>query len=131
MPHMNGDCIETVIDFLRATRKLIERPEAWTKDVDARDREGRRVPSIDGWAVCWCLTAALGAVAATMGGARADELRRHAHRLLCRALEGSEPSPDDGRQWRLEAWNDDPVREHADILALIDRAIDLGEQVAQ
>ena len=25
MCHLRGDCIETVIDFLRATRKLIER----------------------------------------------------------------------------------------------------------
>ena len=38
---------------------------------------------------------------------------RHAHRLLCRALDGSEPGLEQGRQWRLEAWNDDPVREHA------------------
>lgn len=90
-----GDSMKTVIDFLRATRKLIERPEAWTKDVDARDREGRRVGSIDAWAVCWCLTAALGSVAATTGGARADELRRHAHRLLCRALDRREPSPEE------------------------------------
>ena len=66
-----------------------------------------------------------------MGGARADELGRHAHRLLCRALDPSEPSPEQGRHWRLEAWNDDPAREHSDVLALIDKAIDLGEQVAQ
>ena len=40
MCHLNRDCMKTVIDFLRATRKLIEHPEAWTKDVDARDQRG-------------------------------------------------------------------------------------------
>ena len=40
------------------------------------------------------------------------------------ARETSEPNT-------LASWNDEPTRKHADILALIDKAIDLEEQLRQ
>ena len=73
--------MKNVIDFLKATRRLVERPEAWTQDVYARAQDGRPLASHDGWAVCWCLTGAISHVATTMSSGT-DYLRRHATRLL-------------------------------------------------
>lgn len=117
--------MKTVVDFLKATRNLIERPEAWTQDVYARARDGRPLASHVGWAVCWCLTGAISHVATTMSGGT-DYLRRHATRLLNCVLDRETNEPHS-----LASWNDEPTRTHAEILALIDKAIDLEEQLTR
>ena len=51
-----------------------------------------------------------------------DYLRRHATRLLNCVLDRETNEPHS-----LASWNDEPRRTHAEILALIDKAIDLEE----
>lgn len=94
---------------LRAVKKLVERPEAWTKGAIARDAEGVEVNETDRSAVCWCLFGAIGRVA----WREEEEVSRY----LCRAG-SSGPGPGE-----ITLWNDAPERTHADVLALLDRAI--------
>lgn len=106
-------------DDLRAARKLIERPEAWTKKEEARDSDGNSVGATSDYATCWC---SLGAVERVCGGwnaryvaaelALADVLPKHSGAVV----------------WE---YNDAPTTTHADILALFDRAIAAAEGSAR
>lgn len=44
----------STLETLKAARKLIEKPENWTKHVLARDRKGKEVDFSSPDAVCWC-----------------------------------------------------------------------------
>jgi hypothetical protein len=102
---MNKDAAKV----LRAARKLIEQPEAWTKEYIAQDAHDNWISPLDKRAVCWC---ALGA------------LERASHRLgisgdlacglLGRAIRGS-----------IADYND--THTHKQVIGRFDRAIALAE----
>jgi hypothetical protein len=117
-----------LLDDLVALRALIGTPERWTQRTNARLArvEGRAVPtsSHDAQAVCWCLQGGIMKVTEAelqKAGSRRVEVER----ALNGQLVGWEPPEDlnttDG--FRYIAWNDDPVRRHAEVVALVDRAI--------
>lgn len=90
-------------DVLVKARELLAEPGRWTQETAARDAAGLPVGATSDAAVCWCLIGALDAV--RDGTTALAQLRRT---LGCSSV---------------SAWNDAPERTHADVLALLDRAI--------
>lgn len=105
-------------DDLKAARKLIERPECWTKGQAAKDVFGLVAYGEFDRAVCWC---AVGAVDRICG----RYLKRFNTAIA--ALKVQMPA-DPGLHQNIFRFNDDPATTHADILALFDRAIAAAER---
>lgn len=59
--------IETVRDFLVATRDVIADPEHWTQGTWARDADGESVDAFSPDAVRWCAVGAMEKVERTIG----------------------------------------------------------------
>jgi hypothetical protein len=97
----------TDLEALYAVRALLSVPERWTQYASARDRDGYRVVNDYDGAACWCLGGAI------------DKVARPSYRRICELLEAELPP----RVGTIIQFNDDSERSHADILALIDRAI--------
>ncbi len=92
---------------LEAVRALIAK--GWTRDISARDKNGTPVHSRDARAVCWCLHAAV--IAAVQDRTEASQAF-----LALDHLTGGPLSTVD--------YNDAVDRTQAEVLALIDRAIE-------
>ena len=107
----------TASEILTAARKVIEKPENWTRDVFARDKKGESTyPPYGPSAVCFCAHGAMVRVASTASGAR-----RMAYCLL--ANEMPEVDGDDRADVVMKVFNDDRDTKHADVVAAFDRAI--------
>lgn len=110
-----------VLGYLRAMREKLTPEGAWTQEVFARDARGRPTYEDNPLAVSWCINGALLAVAP--GGQRDAP-----HRFLRRAA-GL------GAGQGLSVWNDTLARTQTEVLAIVDRAIELckkeGEDVAE
>jgi hypothetical protein len=100
---------------LEKLKKLFSNPEHWTKGCFARDSTGWSSASIQS-GVCWCLVGGISKVSDNHG-----EYRQIRDRLLL-ALKGSNYNDDSGP---LIEWNDLPERKHSEVIALIDKAIEL------
>jgi hypothetical protein len=100
----------TPLEVLKAARKRIEKPEAWTTGSLARTFLGFDVGEQHPDACCWCAIGAVYSVPAVVLGARDI-----AHEAMERAL----PPGFDA----VERFNDNRYTTHADVLALFDRAI--------
>lgn len=101
-------------DVLVRARALIEKPEAWTKNTFARDKDGDEVSRALDEAVCWC---AAGAIYRSCEGD--FETYRYATQAVRHAVglgdfEVTHKSIG-------EDWND--ISDHATVLAGLDRAI--------
>lgn len=107
MPHK----IPPVVRTLRAVRKLLSKPERWTKHANARRADGEPTALHARQATCWCLGGAVGKC-----GTSGDSAW-NAMKALVKAQRLSQPM-------RLSIWNDAPRRTHADVLALLDRTIE-------
>jgi hypothetical protein len=97
----------TTREVLVAMRELLAKPEAWTQGAYARDASGRYVSLVSQEASCWCIGGAL-LKCSRMGGNYDEVLFK-----LGGIFAGDS----------ISAWNDAPERTHADVLALLDRAI--------
>lgn len=106
-----------VIKGLKAARKLLSKPERWTKCEAARDEAGMTVDPCSDSAVCFCV---LGAVSKTMAETSLDE-RCAADRCLGDALRGYHS---------IIAFNDNAKTKHKQIMSLFDRAIKRAEKRA-
>lgn len=104
--------MNTVKETLIAARKLIEKPENWTKGAHARDSEGVDVWPDDSSSVCFC---ASGAVRLASSGSALELF------IGQKMLEECLP-PSLGYD-QIPSFNDAPETTHADVLALFDRAI--------
>lgn len=90
-------------DQLEAVYKLIEKPEAWTQNVYARNAVGDSVEIVSNMAVCWCLRGAVLKITSGMFDCS-----------LCELFDiGS-----------VLDFNDAPDRKHAEVLELLKSAID-------
>lgn len=96
---------------LRAVWALIDTPEKWTKGAYARDANGQSVPSISGFAVCFCIIGAN------------DRYGQNGFNIDNAVREKIPPA----FQY-LSDYNDHPDTTHADMKALFDRAIAEAEQ---
>ena len=108
--------MKTEIDLLIKTRELLA--TGWTRGVWARDKNDNEVPISGSKAVCFCLEGA-----------------------IVRARRDFGPLPEYGdlngmalnialKQAGIISiidWNDDPRRTQSEVLALIDRAIEIAE----
>lgn len=114
---------QTASDILQKARKLISKPEAWTKGSFARDAEGRICNSDRSPFACsWC---ALGAINySTNSFTMAFDAFRLARSLLCKAVRARVTHDDsDNPTTNPASYNDSPSTTHADILAVFDDAI--------
>lgn len=103
-----------LLDDLKAVRELLAVPERWTQNTHARGVKGAPVSPVGGMAVCWCIDGAALRVAGNQHSLRyreMDEAIGSACETVCYAF-----------------WNDRPHRTHADVLALLDKAIAAAEK---
>lgn len=99
-----------LLDDLKAVRELLSVPERWTKDSMARAADGKDIDYASRKARCWCLYGAATKVTnheLIRGRDLRDVIRNHIG----------------GPGVTIMTWNDAPGRTHADVLALLDRAI--------
>jgi hypothetical protein len=97
---------------LIAVRELLSAPERWTKGYGARNSEGTPVDSFSPDACCWCLVGACARVT------EANEAGNSGRFDVLRASLRPKAGP------CLVRLNDAPERTHAEILAVIDKAIE-------
>jgi hypothetical protein len=94
-----------VIATLRRARKLISKPERWTKGCSARGIDGTFRFASDKDAVCFC---AIGAIDRCGGQGSASG-------AAIKAIEYGLPD--------IVDWNDHPRRKHIDVIRRFDRTI--------
>ena len=108
-----------VIEHLNAMRNLLVAPERWTKSLSARNASGDIERPTSPSAACWCIVGA---------SIRAHNDLRNSHAVADDALDrldrASPAPPGRGIVW----FNDLDGTTHADILAVLDRAIELAKQ---
>ena len=113
---------QQLADDLREARKVIERPESWTKGQYAKMASGRKAHSpLMQQAVCFC---AVGAVCKAVG--EVDECLPRSRRLTD-FLREFVPENKRASLRGIVAYNDRKSTTHADILNLFDRAIAAAE----
>lgn len=106
---------------LLAVRELLSAPERWARRVLARNKEGRPVSAFDKAACRWCLQ---GAVRATVPAER----RTCVIGALAAAINNNVGSLGENED-SVTAFNDD-AEHHAEVLALIDKAIETERAAA-
>ena len=120
--HPNG----TTRDFGRETtryllveaRRILTPDGAWTQDCAARDARAHPVPPAADAAVCWSLDGALWLATDP------PPVAHHRHTLIGRVERALYPLIHTGGPAVLHSWNDAHTRTQAEVLALLDRAID-------
>lgn len=109
---------KSVVDILSATRNLLSDPKAWIKGAYA-NRDDAWITGAPAWANpnahCWCLSGA-----AQRSGAKLlpKQDEPDAFGFIERAI---------GEGALIPEFNDDPSTTHADVLAVLDRAIELAK----
>ena len=98
----------TELEHLNEIRELLAK--GWTQVALARDQRGHDVSVMSENAVSFCVVGAMRR--SSRGLARLWSI----HHALRELTNGT-----------ISAWNDDPTRTHAQVLALIDRAIEIAE----
>ena len=99
----------TTLKILTATRVLIAEPARWTKGAYARNRNGDEIEHDRPGAVCWCLVGAL-----KKAGHFTWDLEIPADVTACLRKVGVRSQT---------IWNDAKRRTHAQVVAMLDRAI--------
>jgi hypothetical protein len=105
----------TPLEVLRGARELLAYPERWIKGEDAADVIGQPLENgYDEGAVCWCLAGALEKVSGRTQDCGVEPAYQAVDDLIVDAT-------------NVREWNDAPERTHAEVLALLDRAIASAE----
>ncbi len=99
----------STMDALIALKTLLAEPPSWTKGKSARNAEGNRTEPTRDDAVCWCL---LGAIY------RITNYDCNLFIVINNIMRGLVNNT------AITAYNDNPTTTHADILKLIDAAIE-------
>ncbi|MDB5542846.1 MAG: hypothetical protein JWQ89_4573 [Devosia sp.] len=108
---------ESTVTCLRAVRARLATPDKWTKGALARKADGNAVNPHDQDAVCWCLSGAMLVEAEELGEGSISGFENVIYRTT-HEITGS---------FDYVLWQDRDNRTHAEVLALIDRAIQLAE----
>src|SRR3974390_3229322 len=103
-----------VLDVLKATRSILEKPERWTQGASARNAVGHVVNFADSDAVCWCLTGAIQKAVYGDIDVLVLDAMNYAFNEIDRTLGYS----------GILGWNDWPLRTHDEVLELLDSTID-------
>src|SRR5690242_2932574 len=105
----------TPLMILTQAKKLIDRPDSWTKDHFSLDKDGGDVSPRNPKAACWCVLGALMRVS----GNSATLLE--AEELFRKAI---------GRNSTAK-WQDERDVTHNDVMAAFDRAIELARNAVE
>lgn len=108
-----------LVENLRAMRELLSVPERWTQRAAARQVNGKSCFAESPGAVCWCLDGARQKIVGIPPTADNNE--------VAVALNAEVPA---NRNYALPlriSFNDAPTTRHANVLALLDRAIATAE----
>lgn len=108
-----------VLETLKAVRRRLEKPEAWTKGSNARDEDGLSRDPSSPKAVCWCLNGAIWRESTVRGFTLLADRDRVRDALGFRMYTD------------VAEWNDEEYRTHAEVLARIDQAIEKVSREAQ
>ena len=113
-----------VRETLSRARALLAAPERWTQRADAREKTGYPCDARDVAAVSWCLVGAIGASATDepKDDVRLSTITVETLYELSSLAFSTLPDYDG-----LAFYNDAPERTHADVLALLDRALAVEE----
>ena len=98
-------------------RKVLQSPKAWTKGTFARDADGNKVSSYDKNAVCWCLEGAIHKASDSLRG-HSTEIWNVMDEFLKEKYGYSS----------MVAYNDHTLREHSDIVRMLDSFIKEAEK---
>lgn len=115
------------IDILRGGRTLLKDPTTWTKEVHARNASGTETTVLGDTARCFCLSGAMHRVEQTDPEEAATSDHILVNRLLDAAAKELFPDRLEGDGGQFVNFNDHDKTTHADVLAVIDRAILLAE----
>ena len=105
--------MQTVTKALTDARKLISKPENWTKKTLARDNAGKNCLLLSKDAVCYCSVGALHKSAVN------DRIIANAMQILRGFTPNNRP---------VVHYNDHTTTTHEDILAMFDLAIEKSKQ---
>ncbi len=95
---------------LRKARDLLADPEHWVKGAYARSQDGVVISALNKNAACWCLLGALQRAT----GREEDNGPTYSHVATVARTTGRFP---------LSDFNDHPLRQHREVLDLLDEAI--------
>lgn len=98
------------IIVLKKSRRLISAPQNWTKGVYARDANGKEASATSPSAKSFCIIGAINKVV------ERGTVNAAAHNALINAMPGTYPT--------ITQFNDAEETTHADIIAVIDAAIE-------
>lgn len=107
----------TTKQILIGMRELLSLPERWTQGRLAKDIQGKEIQPTSDEAVCWCLYGAACRIACDSISRLPDAI----FNILNSSVKGSDHSS-------LILWQDDPSRTHAEVLAALDRAVELTDE---
>jgi hypothetical protein len=114
------------LTVLALARDLLAEEARWVKAHHAVDRRGDRTDPCGRRAVRWCADGALMRAAAGAGRRLAPDSDAH-WKLVQRVYEEAYALLEAaGARWGIPRFNDQPTTPHAAVLALFDRAIELG-----
>jgi hypothetical protein len=106
---------QSVENTLVDLRNLLDDPHHWTQGEAAKRTDGREVSPEDPWAVCWCV---MGGVSRVTKGHDTMDWYNGAIGAISDTLKSN------GFTNGIAAWNDDKRRTHADVIAILDLAIE-------
>lgn len=101
-------------------KKLIARPENWTKDCLALDTQGDSVSCLSDHAVCFC---SVGAITRSFKLGVAHHHAFLVQHVVLRDFISDKFGPDNELYYSLSIYNDKPSTTHADIMDFFDCAI--------
>jgi hypothetical protein len=106
-------------DVLIATKALLHSPAQWTQEAFARNKNGEVISANSPDATCWCL---LGAMDKVLRDNNARPAVAEAERIVRNVIRERT-----GNYW-IDGFNDSEFTTHADVLALLDKAIERAGQ---
>lgn len=109
---------QIAIERLKEIEDLLSVPERWTKGYYAKTASGLNVSADNPQAVCWCIYGAIEKVCT-----RHSEEDKYLMRCIGEAITIKRQKI---YTWRgLDSFNDSPATKHADILEVLEKAIEL------
>lgn len=120
----------STLKILQGVREYLNDPAHWTQGVAYRDEKGLAIDEPLDAAQC-CLVGASRRVRLLQEGGSSwmtSQSEREADRQLARAVLELYPDVYSRSTTHVSAFNDDPVTEHRDVLAVIDKAIELEKE---
>ena len=107
--------MRSTLEVLKAVRKRLGVPERWAKEASARDGDGGAVHPASPSAACWCLRGAVEAETQDCGAAWAPVMEALGQAIARKGY---------GHHIGLTSWQDASWRKHAEVLAVVDDAIE-------